>query len=283
MTRPLKRALIIQGGGFKTAFSAGVLDAFLATEHDPFDIYAGVSGGANALSYFLAGQYKSCIESIHVLLDDPKFINYKQLLNSRILMNVDFFEEIAEDIVRLELDTLFHRHATKTIGIVATNRRSGDPVYLTPTKEDWLSCLIASCSIPFVTKAKHSLYGHELMDGAWGDPLPVQWTIDQGATEITIVRTSPIETREKQSIPDYFGEVYYQKHPGLKKIFSNSHKRFNAAVDLIGSPPAGVIIRQVAPQHKLKAGVYTNSKNALEIDYRYGLEVGLDFLNRDRH
>lgn len=276
-----KKALIIQGGGFKTAFSAGVLDAFLASKHNPFDIYAGVSGGANALSYYLAEQYKSCIESIHVLLDDPKFINYKQLFNSRILMNVDFFEEIAERIVELNLDKLFETHANKTIGIVATNRTTGDPIYLTPTKENWVSCLIASCSIPFVTKAKHTMLGHELMDGAWSDPLPIKWAVEQGATEITIVRTSPVETREKQSIPDYFGEVYYQKYPGLKKIFSNSHKRFNSSIDFIANPPNEVKIEQIAPKKKLKTGVYTNSKNALDVDYRYGLELGLDFLNRN--
>lgn len=86
---------------------------FLASKYNPFDIYAGVSGGANALSYYLAEQYKSCIESIYVLLDDPKFINYKQLLNSKILMNVDFFEEIANEIVRLNLDKLFEIHSDK--------------------------------------------------------------------------------------------------------------------------------------------------------------------------
>jgi len=275
-----KKALIIQGGGFKTAFSAGVIDAFTASNFDPFDIYAGVSGGANALSYFLAGQYKSCIESMHVLLDDPKFINYKQLLNSRILMNVDFFEEIAHEIVRLNLDELFAKHQKKTIGIVATNRVTGDPIYLTPTKEDWVSCLIASCSIPFVTKAKHTVNGHELMDGAWGDPLPVKWVVQQGAQEVTIIRTSPVKTREKQSIPDYLGEVYHQKHPGLKKIFSESHKRFNASIDYIAEPPSDVKIEQIAPEKKLKTGVYTNSKSALDLDYRYGLEAGLDYLNK---
>lgn len=280
MKQSSKKALIIQGGGFKTAFSAGVLDAFLASKHDPFDVYAGVSGGANALSYFLAGQYKSCIQSIHVLLEDPKFINYKQLLNSRILMNVDFFEEIATEIVKLDLDNILEKHSSKTIGIVATNRSTGDPVYLTPTKENWVSCLIASCAIPFVTKAKHTVYGDELMDGAWGDPLPVKWVLDQGAQEIVIIRTSPINTKEKQSLPDYFGEVYYQKHSGLKKIFSESHKRFNSSIEFISTPPDGLKIEQIAPRKKLKAGVYTNSKNALDTDYRYGLEVGLDYLNQ---
>jgi predicted patatin/cPLA2 family phospholipase len=116
------KALIIQGGGFRTAFSAGVLDAFIAHGYDPFNMYIGVSGGANALSYFLGKQYKDCIRSIHVLLEDPKFMNYKQFLGTRVLMNVDFFEEIAEEIVKLDLPAIFEHHSHKRIALPANQR-----------------------------------------------------------------------------------------------------------------------------------------------------------------
>lgn len=272
------KALIIQGGGFRTAFTAGVLDAFIAQDHDPFDLYIGVSGGANALSYFLGKQYKDCIRSIHVLLEDPKFMNYKQFLGTRVLMNVDFFEEIAREIVKLDLAGIFEYHSNKKIFIVATDRITGEPAYFQPTAENWVQCLIASCAIPFVTKAKHSLEGRECMDGAWSDPLPVQWAIDQGATEIVVLRTSHSNAKEKQSLPDYFGEKYYKNHPGLARIFSKSHLRFNASLDLILNPPEGIRITQLQPVQKLKTGGYTNSKASLDLDYRQGLEVGLDYL-----
>ena len=273
------KTLIIQGGGFRTAFTAGVLDAFLSQDYDPFDMYIGVSGGANALSYYLGNQYKYCIRSIHVLLEDPKFMNYKQFLGTRVLMNVDFFEEIAEEIVKLDLPSIFEHHANKKIFIVSTDRKSGEPAYFEPTKDNWVQCLIASCAIPFVTKAKHTVNGLECMDGAWSDPLPVQWAIDQGATDIVVIRTSHSNAKEKQSLPDYFGEKYYKNHPGLARIFSKSHLRFNASLDLILDPPEGIRIEQIQPVQKLKTGGYTNSKTALELDYRQGLEVGLDYLN----
>lgn len=277
-----KKALVVQGGGFKTAFTAGVLDAFIACGHDPFDIYAGVSGGANAMSYFLSNQYKNCIQSIHVLLEDPKFMNYRQFFRSGVFMNVDFFEEIAREIVRLDLDTIFSKK-DKTIGIIATNRISGRPEYLRPTAENWVSCLIASCAVPFVTKAKHIVNGQEYMDGGWSDPIPVKWVIGQGATDITVIRTSFANAKETQSLPNYFGEVYHKKNPGLKTIFSNSHRVFNEAIDFIMDPPEGITIRQLAPEKKLKTGYYTNSKNALELDYRYGLEVGMDYLRNEHN
>ncbi len=274
-----KKALVIQGGGFKTAFTAGVLDAFIVCDYDPFDIYVGVSGGANAMSYFLTKHYKKCIESIHVLLEDPRFISYKQFLRSGVFMNVDFFEEIAREIVQLDLEGIFRNHPNKSIGIVATNRISGEPEYFKPTAENWVSCLIASCAIPFVTKAKHIINGGEFMDGSWSDPLPVKWAVEQGATDILLVRTSST-LMEKQSLPDYFGEVYYKKHPGMANVFSKSHLKFNEAIDFIQNPPEGIRIRQIGPMQKLKTGGYTNSKTALEMDYRYGLEMGLDFVKK---
>lgn len=275
-----KKALVIQGGGFKTAFTAGVLDAFIVSNHNPFEIYAGVSGGANALSYFLAGRYKSCIKSIHVLLDDPRFINYKQLFTTGLFMNLDFFEEIASTLVPLDLDAIFNNHSDKKIGIVATNRNSGKPEYLAPTTENWVSCLIASCAVPFVTKAKHEINGFECMDGSWSDPIPVRWAVEQGATDITVIRTSFLDVKEKQSLPNYFGEKYFKKNPALAQIFSKMHLQYNDAIDFMLNPPEDVKIRQIAPSLKLKTGSYTNSKMALELDYRYGLEMGLDFLRK---
>ena len=275
-----KKALVIQGGGFKTAFSAGVLDAFLAKNYNPFDVYVGVSGGANAMTYFLNGEYKKCIQSIHVLIDDPKFINYKQLFTSGVFMNVDFFEEIAKDLVPVNIPEIIENQGHKSIGIVATNRTSGKPEYLTPTAENWVSCLIASCSIPFVTKAKHEINGNEYLDGSWSDPLPVQWAVEQGATDILVIRTSFADLKEKQSLPNFLGEKYFKNHTGLTNIFSKQHVKFNESIDYILNPPTGIKIEQIAPEQKLKTGGYTNSKVALELDYRYGLEMGIDFLSK---
>lgn len=119
------------------------------------------------------------------------------------------------------------------------------------------------------------------MDGAWGDPLPVKWVMEQGATDITIVRTQPPNLREEQSWLDYWGEIYYHRHPELKKVFAQNHHNYNKTIDFINDPPAGIIIRQVYPDEVLKAGLYTNSKQALEEDYNYGIRKGSRFLRKN--
>ncbi|MBC7922105.1 MAG: patatin-like phospholipase family protein, partial [Ferruginibacter sp.] len=40
-----KTALVVEGGGMRGVYPAGVLDAFLLAGFNPFDLYIGVSSG----------------------------------------------------------------------------------------------------------------------------------------------------------------------------------------------------------------------------------------------
>ena len=48
----MKKVIVVQGGGFMTSYTTGVLDAFQMTNYKPFDAHIGISGGSIALSYF---------------------------------------------------------------------------------------------------------------------------------------------------------------------------------------------------------------------------------------
>lgn len=50
-----KIGLVVEGGGMKCAYNAGILDAFL-DEGITFDYCIGVSGGSGNLASYLAGK-----------------------------------------------------------------------------------------------------------------------------------------------------------------------------------------------------------------------------------
>ena len=77
----MKTGLIVEGGGMKCAYSAGVLDVFL-DENITFDYCIGVSAGAANSASFLAGQRERNIlyYSDHVL--DPRYISVRSLLKT---------------------------------------------------------------------------------------------------------------------------------------------------------------------------------------------------------
>ena len=55
MEKQKKIGLVVEGGGMKCAYNAGILDAFL--DHNiTFDYCIGVSGGAGNVASYVAGQ-----------------------------------------------------------------------------------------------------------------------------------------------------------------------------------------------------------------------------------
>ena len=202
--------LIIEGGGFKTGFTSGVLDAFQVANYRDFDMCIGVSGGSITASYFLSHQYRQCVNAIKLIAKDKLFTQFTRTFGAEGYMNIDYLKRVAEESVPLDLHKAMDTLKVTKAHFVATNRMTGKPAYLTPNKQNWFDILIASSTLPFVTKGKHNINGIEYFDGGWSDPLPAKWAYEQGATKILVVRTAPSERRTTQSLADYFGSYFYK-------------------------------------------------------------------------
>ncbi len=277
-----KKCLIVEGGGFKTGFTAGILDAFIMSNYKPFNQYIGISGGCTALSYYLSEQYRFCISAIKLLAQDESFTDFKRTFGQKGYMDIDFIANVAQEKVPLNLEKAISGLRDASLHFVATNRETGNAEYLEPTLVNWIDTVIASSTLPFVTKGKHFVNGIEYFDGGWSDAIPVKWAYEQGASEILILRTWPEGTRSTQSWSDYFGSVYFSSSPTLKKVFEESYKKYNESVDFIESHPSEVVIEQITPTKLLKSSTYGYSKNTIMNDYRYGVDKGLNFVHNKK-
>lgn len=275
-----KHILIVEGGGFKTGFTSGILDAFIMAGHDPFDGYIGVSGGAVACSYFLAKQYRLTLRAILMLTKDTSFLNYRRSFGAEGYMDIDRLSKIASKVVPFEVEKALTSVEGKDVRFVATDRLSGKATYLKPSLDNWIDIVTASCTLPFVTKGKHTIDNVEYFDGGWSDALPARYAYKKGATEITILRTWPLKTVTKQSWTDYFGSWYFKDIPGLQDAFENNHNSYNKTIKFLANPPKEVSINQLAPKKLLKSGTYSYSKKSIMSDYRYGLDVGMQHLQK---
>ncbi len=270
--------LVVEGGGFKTGFTSGILDAFIAADYSPFTHYLGVSGGSVAISYFLSQQYRSCLDSILLLAKDKDFLNFKRSLGSQGYMNIDFIAEVASKKVPFQIDKAIEKCGTADVHFVATNRVSGKASYLKPDPNNWLDTVVASCTLPFVTKGKHVVNGVEYLDGGWSDPLPIKWAYDNGARKILVLRTRPEGDKTKQSWADYFGSIYFRSMPNLSQVFERAYEKYNEGLAFIENPPADLIIEQLTPSKLLKSTTYSYSKKSIMSDYRYGLDCGVKYI-----
>lgn len=273
-----KRTLIVQGGGFRTSFTAGVLDAFITSNYREFDFFVGNSGGTIALSYFLSNQYRKYYEAMCLLASDPAFFNYNKIMSPEGMMNVDYFNDVANRLIPFEIDKAIAFIEEKELAFVMTDLSTGKPHYYRPNKKTWIDAVIASCTLPFVTKGKHSLNNREYMDGGWSDPLPVEWAYNNGARDIVVIRTLPAELKLKQTWSDYFGAMVYSSTDPIKQCFEKNHEIYNRSVDFINNPPEDLKIKHISPLLPLKTGTYSNSIDAVTNDYRNGLDRGLEFI-----
>ena len=218
-----KHYLIVEGGGFKTGFTSGILDAFIAGRFDPFDGYIGVSGGSVAVSYYTSKQYRQTLESILYLAKDSNFVKYRRSLGREGFMDIDTLGRVSTKIIPFDIKKALLHIRQKDFRIVATDRQQGNPVYFKPSADQWIDHVIASCTLPFVTKGKHIIEGKEYFDGGWSDALPVKYAANQGASHITVLRTWPEDSVFNQSWPDFFGGLYFKGTPVLKEIFEKNY------------------------------------------------------------
>ncbi len=272
------KCLIVEGGGFKTGFTSGVLDAFQVANYRDFDQCIAVSGGSITASYFLSQQYRECIKALKLIAKDEQFTKFTRTFGSEGYMDIDYLKMVAQKKVPLDLNAAMTALRKTEVYFVATNRNNGRPAYLTPTKKNWLDVLIASSTLPFVTKGIHKINGIDYFDGGWGDPLPAKWAYENGAKHITVIRTTPAQMKSTQSMADYIGSIYYNAVPELSEAFAKSHERYNNCVDFLLNPPKDLIIEQIAPIKLLKSTTYTYTNKTIMSDYRYGLDKGLNYI-----
>ncbi len=267
--------LIIEGGGFKTAFTSGIVDVMIFNDYYPFKRVIGNSGGSVALSYYLSKQYRSCIATMRYLATDSHFAKATRIFAEEGYLDIDYLKVVATEKVPFDVEAAYQNSRGIAVDIVATNRKTGEPTYLTPTLENWVDCAIASSTLPMATKGKHQMDGATYLDGGWSDPLPVQYAIDKGCKRILVLRTYPASFRAKQTWPDYFASYYFKSQPSLAEMFETAHENYNNSLDLIAEPPSGIVIDQIAPKKVLKSGTYSYSKRTLMKDYRYALDKAM--------
>ena len=280
MNKKVRTALVIEGGGFKSVFSAGVLDAFLINKFNPFDIYIGVSSGAMSLSYYIASQYKTYFSLSKEVSINEKFLSYTHALSEQGYMDLKFLAKYAKENNPLELQNLKESTEDKQFYIVGSNLENGKAVYLEPNKQNIYKCLRATSSLPFFTKGKCNINGVDLMDGAWADPIPVKSAADFGANKIIVLRPHPLG--HKVTGLSYLGLLagyWWKNNPKVRDNFFKEHNHYNEAVDFLMKKHKNIEIQQICPDKPLKSGVVGTSIEDLTQDYHCGLEKGMDFLN----
>ena len=281
-TIPMKNtALVVEGGGQRGIFTAGILDSWLAQNFNPFSLLIGTSAGAQNLSAYMSRQPEYAKRSIMQLSNHPKFFNMKRPLSGRNIVDLDwYFNKVNEPEYQLNISCAQTQLKNRQLLFTATNAKGFCPSFLEPTTDDWLTMLKASSALPYLYKKGVSIGNDHYVDGGVALPLPIQEAYHRGAKNMIVLRTVPAEYNDRSPWAHKLKSWVCTTHrcPKVLDIITGHENAYNEAIKFIHSPPNDANIIEIAPPQKLASQLVGSSEEALAADYKMGYEIGTQFL-----
>ncbi|WP_053219837.1 patatin-like phospholipase family protein [Virgibacillus senegalensis] len=263
--------LVLEGGGMRGAYTAGVLDAF----HDHginFPFVTGVSAGAcNATSY-VAGQrgrnYKVLVE----YGSHPEYISLKRAITRKELFGMDFiFDVLPNQLVPFDFNSFFNSNIRFVAG--TTDIDTGMPVYFDTFHSDkeLLKIIRASSSLPFVSPSI-SVQGRNLMDGGIADPIPIQPSIDAGNRKHVVILTRNQGYVKKPMKFAWLFRRSFKAHPALLQAMQSRYEKYNSRVKMLEEMERNNQVYIIRPEQPLEVGRIERDKSKLDALYRQGYQ-----------
>lgn len=240
--------LILEGGGMRGVFTAGVLDYFMDKDIMFSDIYGVSAGSCHACSY-ISGQRHRAFEVNVDYLDDKRYCSLESLLKTGDLFGADMLYHQIPDILHpFDYDT-YNKYEGNFYAVM-TDCKTGKPVY--PKISDLHQDIIyirASSSLPLVSRMVE-IDGHFYLDGGISDSIPIRRAVKDGQRKNVIILTQPAGYQKSPNKIAGLIRKRYWKYPALGKAVANRHLIYNKTLDYIQKEEAAgnvFVIRPIGP------------------------------------
>ncbi|MCL1075676.1 patatin-like phospholipase family protein [Shewanella dokdonensis] len=276
-------ALVLEGGGLRAMYTAGVLDSFLA-EGLTFPYLVGVSAGAIYPASYLSRQAGRNLQIQQDFLNDKRYMGLSHWLRGGNYINVDFaYRRMANELVPFDFDTFLNSGAEFKIG--AFNCLTGNTEFFGMadfhSHQQLLDILIASSSLPFISPPMW-LNNIPYLDGGIAAAIPLQQAQADGFRKQLVILTQDAAYRKSPFKPAWLAKRVYRRYPAVAQALLVRHQRYNQA--LLQLQQAVQLGTALVIQPKAPLGL---SRLERDIDkvaavYRLGLSDGAAQLPRVR-
>jgi predicted patatin/cPLA2 family phospholipase len=249
------------------AWAAGVLGFLYEQGQRQYDLVYAASSGACSAAYFVAGM---CEPGLGVWRELAcKVVRKTNLLRRKPIIDLAYLvDKVFRQQVPLSVEAL--QKAPTRFFIVLTDCLTGDPVYFHVCDDRVFAALRATSTMPLATRGYDYVDGHPFADGGVSDPIPIQRALRDGATDITVVLTHNRSFRLKP-LPRWLGRFAYPEFPQVARVWTIEQcVKYNAALDLMKQPPAGVRVRVFRPIRPLPVGAFTIARKRIEATLTLG-------------
>ena len=269
----MKIGLVLEGGGMRGLFSAGVLDALLELKELSVNGIVGVSSGALFGVNYVSKQKERAVRYNKKYADDKRYMGLHSWITTGNAVNKDFaFYELPYKLDVFDNETF--KKAKTDFYVVMTNVESGKPEYvLIEDAFAQMEYLRATSALPFASKIIE-INGKKYLDGGISDSIPIDFCESLGYDKIIAVLTRPEGTYKEDKL-GFLYKLVYRKYPNLVNSLLNMATDYEKVLAKIKDLENRGKIFVVRPPEVLKIGRLEKDRNKIQKVYDTGLNTGL--------
>ena len=266
----IEAGLVVEGGGMRGVYTAGVLDYFME-KNLYFDDCYGVSAGACHISSYVSKQIGRSIKVTLDYINDKRYCSINSLIKTGDMFGVEMLYDLIPNKLELYDYDTFNKFKGNFYSVV-TNCKTGKAEYIKikDMKKDIIA-VRASSSLPLLSRIVE-INGKEYLDGGITDSIPIKKSIKDGHKKNVVILTRDKTYRKSKPKFLSFFKLKYKKYPNLVKAIENRYKMYNETLDFIEEEKAKNKVFIIQPKLPVKISRIEKDKDKLKALYNQGYE-----------
>ena len=275
----MKVGLVLEGGGLRGLYTAGVLDTFLDNDIQ-IDCIIGASAGALFGANYYSKQKGRVLKYNTKYAKDPRYMSILSWLFTGNYINKNFaFYKMCKELVPFDNKT--YKKNCKNFFAVVTNVKTGEAEYkAVDDVMKQMEILRATGAIPLLSKMV-KIGKNKYLDGGISDSIPIEAMEKLDYDRIIVVETQPFNYH-KEPLPkkqELMIKLKYRNYPNLINTILNRHEAYNKQKAYIKELESKGKIFVIRPSYSVKISISNKNKERYQDIYDLGVTDTKAILN----
>lgn len=274
-----KVGMVLEGGGLRGLYTAGVLDVLLANDINVDGIIGTSAGALFGVNYFSEQRGR-------VLRYNKEYCGNKNYMSMRSFFLTGNYvnKEFAYYRMSTEFDlfdNLTFIRAGKPFYAVATDVKTGEAEYFEITNPiAQLEELRASGAIPVVSRMVE-IDNKKYLDGGIADSIPINKLMELGYKKRIVIETQPKNYKKApfSKAKQRLIRLWYHRYPRLVEAILNRYARYNAVKNEIKQLEEQKEVFVIRPLKKLNIDIKNKDPEKYQEVYDMGTNDALRLLD----
>lgn len=223
--------LVLEGGGTRCLFSAGILDRLLENQIYFKHVYSVSAGAYIGISY-ISKQPGWARKSLLETVPTKKLFSWSNFFLRGSVINIKLmFDKIPNELLPIDYDAFFESGQTLTMCL--TDLKTGEPVYINEyeDKKYLMDMCCASNSFPVISRTKY-VDGRPMTDGGMADAIPIRKALSDGVQRNLVILTQQSRYRKELKTSKLITTRYFWHKNFIKTIKERPYK-YNSDLDYV--------------------------------------------------